>query len=260
MNETLYDRLITEVFRRHWTAGQSEFERDEMAGILREWGEHVRNLGDVIYSYRGGRRSLPPEIASSGNWVIEGRGQGRYAFRRLRRSPYVTMPEDLQAIDILDATPEIILRYGGSDEQGLLTRVRYNRLIDTFLGVTAYHMQGHIRTSLEHSGQIEIDDLYLGVDKDGSQYVIPVEAKTASEPLGVIQVTWLNAFGARRFPSLTLRAVAVKASPDGSLFFSEFNNATDSELVKVVGFRRYRLIRENDPHCVQSGHTEAANV
>ena len=246
MPQSIYDRLICEIFRRHDGASQSEFEfeRDEMADILREWGQRVRNLGDVYYTYRGGRRRLPDEIASTGNWVIEGRGRGRYAFRRLSRSPYIAVPVDLQPIDILDATPDIILKYGGSDEQGLLTRIRYNRLLDTFLGITAYHVQGHIRTFMKDSGQIEVDDLYLGVDADGKQYVIPVEAKTASEPLGVVQVVCLNAYGRQILPQLILRSVAIKAHHDGTIFFMELNDSLDSEEVRVVGYRRYRLVRE----------------
>jgi hypothetical protein len=131
---SIYDRLMSEIFKRHDGENRDEFgfERDEMTAILREWGESVRNLGDVPYSYRGGRRLLPDDIASTGNWVIEGRGRGRYAFRRLSRSPYIAIPPDLQAISVLDATPDIILKYGGSDEQGLLTRVRYNRLVGAF--------------------------------------------------------------------------------------------------------------------------------
>lgn len=248
MSESLYDRLMSEIFHRHDGTNQEEFEftRDEMASILQEWGERVRNLGDVAYSYRGGRRQLPASIASTGNWVIEGRGRGRYALRRLARSPYIAVPVDLQIIDVLDATPEIILKFGGTDEQGLLTRVRYNRLVDTFLGVTAYHVQGHIRAYLQGSGQIEIDDLYLGVDRDGKQYAIPVEAKSVNEPLGVVQAVSLNAYGRAIYPELTLRSVAVKAWPDGSIFFMEFNNATNSEEIRVVSFRRYRLIREDD--------------
>jgi hypothetical protein len=69
----LYDRLILEVFRRHRGADcqEFEFERDEMGEILDDWGEQVRNLGDVPYTYRSGRRALPDAITSTGNWVIE---------------------------------------------------------------------------------------------------------------------------------------------------------------------------------------------
>lgn len=243
---SLYDRLISEIFRRHGGASRDvfEFDREEMREILEEWGETVRNLGDVPYSYRGGRRPLPDDIASTGDWVIEGRGRGRYAFRRLSRSPYISIPSDLQTINVLDATPDLILKYGGSDEQGLLAKVRYNRLVDTFLGITAYHLQGHLRAYIPGSGQVEIDDLYLGVDTEGNQYVVPVEAKTEAEPLGVIQVVNLNAFGRENYPDLTLRSIAVKSWHDGTIFFIEFNDSEDSDGIEVIRYKRYRLVRE----------------
>lgn len=242
----LYDEVICEVFRRHNGASRDafEFERQEFAEILRSMGETVRNLGDIVYTYRSGRQPLPDEIAATGNWLIEGRGRGRYAFVRLERSPYVAMPTDLQAIDILDATPDIILKYRSSDEQGLLTRIRYNRLVDTFLRLTAYHLQGHVRATVEGMGQVEVDDLYLGVDKDGGQYVIPIEAKTADEPLGVAQIVFQNAFAQQKYPMLKLRSVAVKSWHDKTLFFLELNRSVDPNKVEVIEYRRYRLVRE----------------
>ena len=66
---SIYDRLITEIFHRHGGADHDEFEfdREEMSEILREWNETVKNLGDVPYSYRGGRRHLPEDITSTGH-------------------------------------------------------------------------------------------------------------------------------------------------------------------------------------------------
>jgi hypothetical protein len=74
-----------------------------------------------------------------------------------------------------------------SDEQALLAKIRYNRLIDTFLGVTAYSLQNHLRTKISNYGQIEIDELYVGVDARGAQFIIPVQAKGGKDKLGVIQ-------------------------------------------------------------------------
>lgn len=79
--------------------------------------------------------------------------------------------------DIPDATPEIIRAYAMDDEQALLAILRYNRLIDTFLGLTTYSLQNHLRTTVKKIGQIEIDELYVGMDKRGCHYVIPVQAK-----------------------------------------------------------------------------------
>ncbi len=120
-------------------------------------------------------------------------------------------------------------------------------------------MQGHIRTFIPRSGQIEVDDLYLGVDLNGKQYVIPVEAKSEREPLGVVQVVSLNTYALKAYPDLTLKSVAVKAWPDGSIFFLEFNSAVDGEDLSVTNYRRYRLIREGETQAMAGPDLEASN-
>ena len=64
-----------------------------------------------------------------------------------------------------------------SDEQALLARVRYNRLVDIFLGIACYSLQNHLRTTASNMGQVETDELYVGVDRRGSHYVVPIQAK-----------------------------------------------------------------------------------
>lgn len=244
---SLYDRILVAIFERHHGAevDRFQFERQEMEEILQEWGETIKNLGDVIYTYRGGRRDLPEAIARTGHWTIEGRGRGIYEFVKIGRNPYIQVPVDLAAIDLLDATPEIIAKYSRSDEQGLLAKIRYNRLIDTFLGITAYHLQGHIRAFVAGKTQVEVDDLYLAVDKEGNRYVIPVEAKTADEPLGVVQIAMQNVFGRESYPDLEMRSIAAKVWQDGTIFLMEFNATTNPEHVEVKEFKRYRLIKDN---------------
>lgn len=82
----------------------------------------------------------------------------------------------MATIRIPDSTPEIISAYALDDEQALLAKVRYNRLIDIFLGLTTFSLQNHLRTTVKSIGQIEIDELYVGIDKFGCHYVIPVGA------------------------------------------------------------------------------------
>ena len=53
----------------------------------------------------------------------------------------------LATTKIPDGTPSIVRKYSISDEQALLAIVRYNRLIDIFLGVTCYSLQNHLRTT-----------------------------------------------------------------------------------------------------------------
>ena len=68
-------------------------------------------------------------------WSIElaGRAKYRFAMGRINR---ILPRQELLVIKIPDATPEIIAAYAMTDEQALLAKVRYNRLIDIFLGLT----------------------------------------------------------------------------------------------------------------------------
>src|SRR5690606_22384831 len=113
-------------------------------------------------------------------WIIEGTGRAQYSFKLVRINRIVPNPS-LVEIKVPDATPEIIAAYALSDEQALLAKVRYNRLVDVFLGIAAYSLQNHLRTSVAGIGQIEIDEIYVGLDRHGRQFVLPVQAKGGSD-------------------------------------------------------------------------------
>ncbi|HAI86179.1 MAG TPA: endonuclease, partial [Firmicutes bacterium] len=74
----------------------------------------------------------------------------------------------LHAIKVPDATPGIVELYSLQDEQALLAKVRYNRLIDIFTGLTCYSLQNHLRTHVPELGQVETDELYVGIERGGS--------------------------------------------------------------------------------------------
>ena len=116
-----------------------------------------KNLGDVLYSYRF-RRPLPQEILdtepSGLEWIIESVVKGKYRFV-LSTVNRITTNQNLISIKVPEATPEIITRYSSGDEQSLLTKIRYNRLIDVFLGITAYSLQNHLRTTVTDIGQLD---------------------------------------------------------------------------------------------------------
>ncbi len=95
------------------------------------------------YSFRY-RRALPERIVATQpgelEWIIEGAGRSRYRFKLAKVTRILANP-NLVSIAIPDSTPEIIRAYALDDEQALLAIVRYNRLIDTFLGLTTYSLQ-----------------------------------------------------------------------------------------------------------------------
>ena len=48
-------------------------------------------------------------------------------------------------------------------------------------------------------GQIEIDEVYVGVNKNGQQFVIPVQAKSGSDQLAATQTSQDVACGAEKY-------------------------------------------------------------
>ncbi|QQG35171.1 MAG: endonuclease [Micavibrio aeruginosavorus] len=244
-----YSAIIESVFFDHWKKGVTEFEfvRDEIevaASKLRI--ELPKNLGDLIYSFRF-RVALPEAIRNTQpeglEWVIEGAGKARYRFR-LSKITRILPSETLVSIAIPDATPELIRAYALDDEQALLAIVRYNRLIDTFLGLTTYSLQNHLRTTVKSIGQIEIDELYIGLDKRGCHYVIPVQAKGGKDQIGVVQIAQDLAFSAEKLPEMRCRPIAAQFMADGVIALFELT--LEDEQVKVVEERHYRLIPAKD--------------
>jgi hypothetical protein len=245
-----YDLVIIRVFERLHSARESveqlPFTKSDIEQAIQELELSIKNVPDIVYTYRSGRSALPEAISAHGNWAIVGSGKGKYLFVRLSRSPYVDIPSDIEAIAVLDATPQIVLKYQSLDEQGFLARVRYNRLIDIFTSLTTYHLQGHFRTTVSNIGQVEIDDLYIGVDTDGCAFVLPVEAKGESpkDRLGVVQITQMVRFARESFPDLAIRPIGLKVMSDGSYLFLEFNDSEDSNSVATKRYKRYALYRE----------------
>jgi hypothetical protein len=243
------DEVIRRVFQANFTPGAVEVPftmqqvREAIAAVARERpGYHEHNVADVRYEYASGRRPLPEAIDRHGPWMIVGRGKARYAFVKIATAPAVQVPQDLCVILLPDATPEVVLEYAGSDEQGLLARIHYNRLLDIFLQITCYHLQNHWRTSIAGKGQCEIDDLYVGLNQNGSQFVIPVEAKCVGETLSKTQVVQNIDFARTQYPRLILRPVGVQELKDGSLVLIEFTPATHPDDVKIKELRRYKLV------------------
>ncbi len=54
---------------------------------------------------------------------------------------------------------------------------------------------------IENVGQIEIDEIYLGISKKGAHYLIPCQAKSPGDRFGIVQVMQDIEFGKQRNPS-----------------------------------------------------------
>ncbi|MEH6683816.1 MAG: endonuclease [Qipengyuania sp.] len=240
-----YQTLIDGIFFDHYAERVTSFEfsRDELIAKAQELGITLpRNLGDVIYSVRY-RTPMPQSVLDTQpqdrEWIIEGAGRARYRFKLVRETRIVPR-EDLVKIAIPDATPEAIRAYALDDEQALLAIVRYNRLIDTFLGLTTYSLQNHLRTTVSGVGQIEIDELYIGLDTHGCHHIIPVQAKGGNDQIGVVQTSQDIAFVEEKFPGIRCRAISAQFMTDGVVALFELVIQEDS--VRVAQERHYKLV------------------
>lgn len=150
----------------------------------------------------------------------------------------------LATIKIPDSTPSIVRKYSISDEQALLTVVRYNRLIDIFLGITCYSLQNHLRTTVAGIGQIETDEIYVGLDKKGRQFIIPVQAKGGSDKLGVTQIEQDLELCKQKYPELICRAIACQFITSDVVAMFEFS-VEEGKIVKE-NERHYKIIETKE--------------
>jgi len=228
-----YDDLIVEIFFDHYKKGDIEFkfERDEISKVATKLDiELPKNLGDLLYYYRF-RHEFPDDIKQTAGkgyeWIIELAGHGKYRFKQSK-------------ISMIIPTPEIIAKYALSDEQALLAKIRYNRLVDLFLGLAAYSLQNHLRTTVKGVGQIEIDELYIGINKQGSQFVIPVQAKGGKDKIGVVQVTQDIGCCAEKFPNLICRPLAAQFMEEDKIALFELTVQDDE--IRIMEEKHYVLV------------------
>lgn len=240
----MYTSILERIFHSKYKKGMEEvpFEREEIILFGSQLGFSPKNVGDLIYSFRY-RRKLPESIRATADegriWVIRPKGIAKYSFELMSDTPIAPNP-NLIAIKIPDSTPGIVARYALSDEQALLARLRYNRLIDIFLGIACYSLQNHLRTTVPGIGQVETDEVYVGLDRRGAHYVVPVQAKGGSDSIGIVQIEQDFALCAEKFSNLICRPIAAQFMEDGVIAVFQF--AHDEYGVGIVEEKHYRLV------------------
>jgi|JI10StandDraft_1071094.scaffolds.fasta_scaffold05103_11 hypothetical protein len=244
-----YKALIEKIFFNKYTAGITviPFERIELeeAAVALDI-KLPKNLGDIVYSIRY-RTPLPESVLKTQpeglEWIIDAVGRSKYAFKLVKYNR-IFPRFDLATIKIPDATPEIISSYAMNDEQALLAIVRYNRLIDIFLGLTTYSLQNHLRTTLLNGSQIEIDEIYVGMDRRGCHYIIPVQAKGGTDQISVVQTRQDLQCCSEKFPEIACKAISAQFM-DGNRI-AMFELTVEDDEVKVVEEKHYRLVPASD--------------
>ncbi len=243
--ENRYASLVGYIFEHGFKKGETEFAftREQFVAAATKLRIALpKNIGDVLYSFRY-RCPLPECVLKTQpeghEWVILGAGKAVYRFKLVKKSRILPSP-NLMSIKIPDATPEIISAYALGDEQALLAKVRYNRLIDLFLGATAYSLQNHLRTTVKGVGQIEIDEVYVAVDKHGRQFIVPVQAKGGKDQHGIVQTAQDIAWCQNNLPELICRPISVQFVTTTKI--AMFALAMCDGEIKVAEERHYELV------------------
>lgn len=116
-----------------------------------------------------------------------------------------------------------------------------SRFVWTGCPGSAEYAQNHLRTKIPNYGQIEIDELYVGVDSRGAQYIVPVQAKGGTDVLGAIQtiqdVTFCQT--EQRYRDCIARAVSAQFLADDTIAL--FETTFDSDEVSIVREQHYQL-------------------
>lgn len=243
--QNVYSSIIERIFRSKFKTGmrEVEFEREDIAKFAAKLNVKLpKNLGDLVYSLRY-RTPLPQSIKSTAGqdeiWIIRPAGKAKYRFALVPDRPLVPN-QTMTTTKVPDSTPGVIAKYASSDEQALLAKVRYNRLVDIFTGVACYSLQNHLRTTVPSMGQVETDELYIGVDKKGVHYVFPVQAKTGRDKLSVVQIEQDMAVCAQKFPLLICRPLAAQFMQDDVIALFELEEGDNG--VGIASEKHYKLV------------------
>ena len=244
-----YAQIIERIFLSRYEEGMREiaFEREDIVRVAAELQVKLpKNLGDVIYSFRY-RVALPEAIQArtpeGEAWIIRPAGRSRYLFVAVTESP-ITPNAMMAETKVPDATPGLIARYASTDEQGLLAKLRYNRLIDIFTGVTCYSLQNHLRTTVPGIGQVETDEIYVGLDRRGAHYVFPVQAKGGKDKINIVQIEQDAALCAHKFPLLLCRPIAAQFMRDDLIVLFDFEEGENG--LALSSEKHYRLVPPDD--------------
>lgn len=242
-----YSKAIEAVFQERYSPNSNviPFTRRDLEKACA--CHSIKNIGDVLYTFRS-RQQLPESIRITANngyyWVIEFTGKGKYQFAQWSIC-HILPNKLLEPIAVHDCTPSPVSECLAADEQGMLARMRHNGILDMFLGIKTTHLQSHLRTSIPGVGQIEIDDMYVGVNSKDQRVIIPVQAKSQHDLVSAVQSAQDIRYCAQVHPAHICRAVAAKALEPRVVALFELEEQRPGH-ISVLNEQHFRFIQQ--PH------------
>lgn len=93
-------------------------------------------------------------------------------------------------------------------------------------------------------GQVETDEIYVGIDKAWQQYIIPVQAKGGTDKLGISQIEQDLALCAEKYPELICRSIACQFVTRDIVAMFEF--AIEEQRIVKVNERHYKIVEATE--------------
>lgn len=249
-----YDRIWRTIFEEARARGPNaegdfEFDTADQRRAQQAAG-NTGNTYDLKYNLKG-RGELPAEIQAEApeglTWQIHTIRKGRYAFRLTPAGQDRIEPDaDLPVVEIPNALPLLVETYARRDEQALLARIRYNNLVGLFLGLSVYSVQSHLKTSIKATGvPTEIDEVYVGVNVEGEQFAICVEAKSKGpkETISASQILGIFAAARHQFGDIEIVSVAAKDLGDDTIAMLRLDVDPAEGTVRKTLERHYKIVR-----------------
>lgn len=255
---TKYERIAVYLFRRLTTGltpatfpNELHFQSADVVAAMQAAERDgaidgaQANPPDIKYTFDA-RRNLPAEIEQLGPMTWLGTKKGNYKLLRTKRRNLLPLPStDFPAPPIepvADQTPPFIAKLLGRDEQATFTRVRNAGLINVALGMQAWPIQGHHRTSLSF-GQIEVDEVQAGLDR-GAAVIIPISGKGGADMLSWSQARALNTYGKEKAPvgGMSVRSIGLWRDRADTVWVVEFSPEVEIDDIRIVGQRRFRFV------------------
>jgi hypothetical protein len=89
-------------------------------------------------------------------------------------------------------------------------------------------------------GQIEIDEIYVGLDRQGRQFLLPVQAKGGTDQLSTVQSQQDIACCAQKFPNLICRSISTQFLENDLI--AMFELVLENGNVRIVDEKHYKLV------------------
>lgn len=241
----IYSSIMLWVFRNGTpdpATGDLLFGQADLRKAADELGLEVRNFPDLTYNLRS-RSPLPQEILGAGFTTIASRGKGRYAL--VTAEDKIEVPTGTEVVEVSTAPiPMAIRDILRTDEQSILSAMRYLDLVSEFFGARAYHLQGHLRTSGGFGQQVEADDVWVAVKRNKSRIILPIEAKGPRERIGRHQMMSTIDAVLKKIPGFSVVPLAAQLEESGLLVLIQFGYKTAAGKITEIAptkFKRYRL-------------------